>query len=90
MYGLLAYTNQDEIFAWQSPIVWTVGPDEKNVKKYISHLSPPELGIYDYYIYIDDDADDEKTKRYKKEFRAKYFEFILNLWFALSDLAFTL
>ena len=76
MYGLLAYTNQDEIFAWQSPIVWTVGPDEKNVKKYISHLSPPELGIYDYYIYIDDDADDEKTKKFKKEFRAKYFEFI--------------
>ena len=78
MYGLLAYTSQDEIFAWQSPIVWTVRPDEKNVKKYISHLSPPELGIYDYYIYIDDDKDDDKTKRFKKEFRAKYFEFIEN------------
>ena len=76
MYGLLAYTSQDEIFSWQSPIVWTVRPDEKNVKKYISHLSPPELGIYDYYIYIDDDKDDDKTKRFKKEFRAKYFEFI--------------
>jgi putative endopeptidase len=78
MYGLLAYTNQDEIFSWQAPIVWTVRPDEKNVKKYISHLSPPELGIYDYFIYIDDDADDEKTKKFKKEFRAKYFEFIEN------------
>ena len=50
MYGLLAYTNQDEIFSWQSPIVWSVMPDEKNVKKYISHLSPPQLGIYDYFI----------------------------------------
>jgi predicted metalloendopeptidase len=78
MYGLLAYTNQDEIFSWQSPIVWSVTPDEKNVKKYISHLSPPELGIYDYFIYIDDDKDDDKTKKFKKEFRAKYFEFIDN------------
>ena len=32
MYGLLAYSNQDEIFSWQSPIVWSVRPDEKNVK----------------------------------------------------------
>ena len=83
MYGLLAYSNQDEIFSWQSPIVWTVGPDEKNVKKYISHLSPPELGIYDYFIYIDDDADSEKTKKFKKEFRAKYFEFIENTFKAV-------
>ena len=76
MYGLLAYTNQDEIFSWQSPIVWSVMPDEKNVKKYISHLSPPQLGIYDYFIYIDDPKDDQKTKNFKKEFRGKYFEFI--------------
>jgi len=76
MYGLLAYTNQDEIFSWQSPVVWSVMPDEKNVKKYISHLSPPQLGIYDYFIYIDDPKDDEKKKKFKKEFREKYFEFI--------------
>jgi hypothetical protein len=76
MYGLLAYTNQDEIFSWQSPIVWTVMPDEKNVKKYISHLSPPQLGVYDYFIYIDDPKDDQKKKKFKKEFREKYFEFI--------------
>ena len=76
MYGLLAYTNQDEIFSWQSPIVWSVRPDEKNVKKYISHLSPPELGLYDYFIYIDDPADDKKTKEFKSTFRKKYFEFI--------------
>jgi putative endopeptidase len=78
MYGLLAYTNQDEIFAWQSPIVWSIMPDEKNVTKYISHLSPPQLGIYDYYVYIEDPDDDDKKKKYKKEFKEKYFEFIRN------------
>ena len=46
-------------------------PDEKNVQKYISHLSPPQLGIYDYFIYIDDPKDDQKTKTFKKEFREK-------------------
>ena len=76
MYGLLAYVNQDEIFSWQSPIVWNVLLDEKNVKKYISHLSPPQLGIYDYFIYIDAPEDDKKTKEFKTTFRKKYFEFI--------------
>jgi putative endopeptidase len=78
MYGLLAYTNQDEIFAWQSPIVWSIMPDEKNVKKYISHLSSPQLGLYDYYIYIEDPDDDDKKKKFKDEFKEKYFEFIRN------------
>ena len=36
MYGLLAYSNQDEIFSWQAPIVWNIKADEKNVTKYIS------------------------------------------------------
>ena len=83
MYGLLAYVNQDEIFSWQSPIVWNVLPDEKNVKKYISHLSPPQLGIYDYFIYIDDPEDDKKTKEFKSEFRKKYFKFIENTFATL-------
>ena len=78
MYGLLGYANNDEIYSWQAPIVWSVRPDEKNVKKYITHLSPPQLGIYDYFIYIEDPADDAKTKTFKAEFKEKYFEFILN------------
>ena len=78
MYGLLAYTNQDEIYSWQAPIVWSVMPDEKNVKKYISHLSPPQLGIYDYFVYIEDSSDDAKTKKFKNNFKEKYFEFIRN------------
>ena len=78
MYGLLAYINQNEIYGWQAPIVWSVMPDEKNVKKYISHLSPPQLGIYDYFVYIEDASDDVKTKRFKEDFKEKYFEFIIN------------
>jgi len=63
MYGLLAYANENEIISWQSPIVWSVMPDEKNVKKYVSHLSPPQLGIYDYFVYIDDPKDTPKENK---------------------------
>ena len=75
MYGLLAYVNSNELFSWGAPIVWKVMSNEKNVSKYISHLNPPELGIYDFDIYYDNDDSDEQ-KRYKKEFREKYFNFI--------------
>lgn len=80
MYGLLAYASSGEIYGWQSPIVWSVIPDEKNVKKYISHLSSPQLGIYDYFIYIDDPKDSPKTKKFKKVFRANYLKFIGNVF----------
>ena len=76
IYDLLSYINKDETVSWQSPIVWEVVPDEKNVKKYISHLGMPQLGVYDYTIYLDDDTDDKKRKRYKAEFKRKYLKFI--------------
>jgi len=76
MYGLLAYKNENEIYGWASPLVWNVLPDEKNVSQYISHLSTPQLGIYDLYIYIDDPADSPEKKKYKKEFKEKYLNFI--------------
>tara|TARA_B100001769_G_C22106888_1_gene598079 strand:+ start:565 stop:2853 length:2289 start_codon:yes stop_codon:yes gene_type:complete len=76
MYGLLAYTNQDEIFSWQAPIVWNIRADEKNVKKYISHLDSAQVGIYDWGIYYDYEWDDLKTKEMKKEYKEKYFKYI--------------
>ena len=77
MYGLLAYTNSNELFSWASPLVWKVMPDEKNVSTYISHLNPPELGIYDFAIYNDDDTGStNEQKRYNQEFKTKYFNFI--------------
>ena len=76
MYDLLAHINKNKIVSWASPIVWDILPDEKNVKKYISHLSGPQLGLYDYMLYIDDPDDDNKTKKYKKEVKEKYIKFI--------------
>ena len=76
IYDMLSYVNRDETIAWQSPIVWSVSPDEKNVDKYISHLEMPQLGVYDYMIYVDEPSDTKENKLYKKEFKKKYLEFI--------------
>ena len=77
---MLVFLNRDEVMSWQSPIVWYVMPDEKDVKTYRSHLSPPQLGIYDYFVYIEDPKDSPKTKQFKSTFKKKYLEFIRNVF----------
>jgi len=76
MYGLLADINKEEILSWGAPIKWSLLPDEKNVKKYISHLSTPELSIYDYMIYINDSQDTKEIKKYKKFVKDNFMIYI--------------
>jgi len=76
IYEILGGQNRNEIISWGSPLVWMVLKDEKNVSIYKSNISAPQLTIYDYEIYIEDTEDDQNTKKYKKEFKKRYFEFI--------------
>jgi len=77
MYGLLAMVNSNETISWCSPIQWSLTPDEKNVKQYISHLNFGRLGIYDYLIYIDNlPTDNAETKHYKKLVKKEYLHYI--------------
>ena len=76
IYEILGGQNRNEIISWGCPLVWSVFKDEKNVRLFRSNISAPQLTIYDYQIYIEDVADDQDTKKYKKEFKRKYFEFI--------------
>lgn len=76
LYDLLAYVNSNEIVSWGAPIVWQQLPDEKNVKQYVSHLMPVQLGLYDYMLYIDDPSDDKESKTYKKTIKNSYLKYI--------------
>ena len=76
MYGLLSMVNSNETISWCCPLQWIIQPDEKNVKKYISHLTFGRLGIYDYLIYIDLPSDDVETKNYKKRVKKEYLHYI--------------
>jgi putative endopeptidase len=80
IYEILGGQNKNELVSWGTPIVWSVLKDQKNVKMYKSTISAPQLTIYDYQIYIEDEADDQDTKKYKKEFKRRYFEFINNMF----------
>ena len=76
IYEILGGQNRNEIISWGCPLVWSVLKDEKDVRYFRSIISAPQLSIYDYEIYIEDTKDDQETKKYKKEFKNKYFEFI--------------
>uniref|UniRef100_A0A6C0HHX3 Peptidase M13 C-terminal domain-containing protein n=1 Tax=viral metagenome TaxID=1070528 RepID=A0A6C0HHX3_9ZZZZ len=76
VYDALADINRNEIISWGAPIQWQILPDEKDVTKYISHLSSAQLSIYDYLIYIDDPADNNETKKYKSYIKYHFFKFI--------------
>lgn len=76
MFEFFGDVNQNEIVSWGCPIVWNVLRDERDVKKYVSTISPPQLTIYDYEIYIEDNKEDQNIQKYKREFKNRYFEFI--------------
>jgi len=83
MYGLLAMINSNETISLYSPIQWYLNPDEKNVKKYISHMSFGKLGIYDYLIYINTlDTDNAETKKYKSKVKREYMKYIDEVFIA--------
>ena len=76
LYRMLAEINQNEIIAWGCPIVWSVMPDEKNSKIYRSYISAPQLSAYDYTIYIEDTKEDQNSKKYKKEFKTRFLQYV--------------
>jgi predicted metalloendopeptidase len=76
VYDILADINSNEIISYGAPIQWQLAPDEKNVKKYLSHLSSAQLSIYDYLIYIDDPTDNLETKQYKSYIKKHFLKYI--------------
>jgi putative endopeptidase len=75
-YGLLELLNNNELISWGAPICWSVMTDIKHPNLYKSNISSPQLTIYDYQIYIEDNADNQDTKKYKKLFKEKFLHYI--------------
>ncbi len=76
LYWILAQINQNEVLSWGCPISWAVSKDQKHSSVYKSTISPPQLTIYDYTLYIEDETADAPTKHYKRVFKSKYLDFI--------------
>lgn len=56
LWKFLAYLNTNEMTRYACPISWDVLPDENNSRKFISHITYPELSLYDYRYYLRDAA----------------------------------
>jgi predicted metalloendopeptidase len=80
IWQAIATINQNEIISWGCPFVWTINPDDKDPTKYKCYLEPPQLTLIDINVYFDDNADTEKDKIYKKNYRKKYFEYLNKLF----------
>ena len=71
-YGLLSHINKNELVSWAAPITWKVYPDEKRKNYHISHLSMPQLILYDYNYYFIEDHDPPNEKKFKTAIKNKY------------------
>lgn len=80
LYKLLAQINQNEIVSWGCPIVWSVTKDEKNSTTYCSNIGQPQLTAYDYVIYIEDEKDDDATKKYKRQYKRRFLDFLKKMF----------
>ena len=76
MYGWLANINSDETISWCCPIQWSIEPDEKDVSKYISHISLGQLGLYDNTLYDDGPEKTPELTRYKASVKREYLKYI--------------
>jgi predicted metalloendopeptidase len=76
----IATVNKNEIISWSAPLVWSIKPDEKNPKKYISYLEPPQVTLLDIDIYYDNEYDNEEEKKYKKKYRNRYLKYLKELF----------
>ena len=80
LYKLLAQINQNETISWGCPIVWNVMKDEKHSDTYRSNISQPQLTVYDYLIYIEDNTADQATQKYKRIFKSKFLDFVKKMF----------
>ena len=76
----LGNMNKNEIISSGCPFVWSINPDDKNPNIYKCYLEPPQLSIIDIDVYFDDSSDNEETKRYKNNYRKKFFTYLNNLF----------
>ena len=80
LYELLAQFNWNETVSWGCPIVWTVMKDEKHSDTYRSTIGQPQLTVYDYLIYIEDNTADEATQKYKRMYKSKFLQFVKKMF----------
>lgn len=76
----LAYINSNEIVSWGCPIYWKMMADEKNPSRYISHITSPVMGMYEYELLAQVDSPSAEVKKYLTFYKKKRIENIMILF----------
>ena len=87
-WKILAYFNKYDFFNYLCPFVFTVEPDLKNSKKFISTLQPHQFILLDLAVYYDDGTDKNYKRTYTNKF--KKFGYLLDMLFICILLIFIL
>ena len=86
VWQMLALMNSSEIISWGAPFVWSLNPDDKNPKNYKCYLEPPQFTLIDIDVYFDDKTDTKEEKKYKAEYRRRFFKYLNKMFnIALGD-----
>ena len=83
VWKMLGLINKNEILSWGCPFVWSLNPDEKNPSIYKCYLDPPQLSLIDIDVYFELDEDTESIKKYKKNYKKLFLEY-LDILFIVS------
>jgi len=67
-WKLLAFFNSDEMICNDSPLVWALNPDEKNVNTYRCYINAHHFSLVDLSVYFNDGTQLQYKNKYKKEF----------------------
>jgi predicted metalloendopeptidase len=80
LWERLGVINRNEITNWGCPFVLNITTDEKNPEFYKCYLYPPKFSMIDTNVYFDLETDNHEEKKYKKNYKKKYFTYLDNLF----------
>ena len=69
-WKMLALINSDEMIASDAPFIWSMNPDAKNSKIFVSCIDGHQFSILDFNVYNEDGRDVEYKKKYIQAFHA--------------------
>jgi putative endopeptidase len=78
VWKLLGQINSNELFAYGSPILWSLNPDDKNPKIYRSYVGPGQLTLVDNNLYYPANKGDDMN--YRNTYITTYFNYLQDLF----------
>lgn len=81
VWEFMAKINKNEVVNWSCPINWKMMPDDKDSTIFRNYISFPQLSLYDYLLYLDENpADKPEQKIYRKLVKRKYLNYIKEIF----------